>query len=307
MATRGPGWPTVLGLALVVITFPVFQPVQLVLIPLALLLLALPPRGTGAQILAVALVVLVFLGPRGTLWYVERGWALLLAGWFVVLVVAWPRASFTTRAVAATAAAMLSASVIIVLQGGWAALDHTVASQYRETAEAVRGVWPGRASEVESVVGWAGSVPARLFPALTAIGSVAALAVAWWAFGRVSGGGRPLGGLTEFRFPDALVWVLIGGVALLLIPLSGWAPRLGSNLVVFMAALYALRGLAVMVALVLAMVGSQVGVLIALGVVAIMLYPIVVAGTVLLGVTDTWLDLRAGRKAVNDEGRGSQR
>jgi len=299
---RGPGWPTVLGLALVVITFSVIHPLQLVLIPLALLLVALPPRGVGSTVLAAALVVLVFLGPRGALWYVERGWALLLAGWFVVLVVAWPRASFTTRAVAATSAAMLSAAAIIVVQGGWAALDHTVASQYREMAEAVGRVWPGRAAEAEMVAGWAGDLPARLFPALTAIGSVAALAVAWWAFGRVSGGGRPLGTLTEFRFPDALVWVLIGGVALLLIPLTGWAPRLGSNLVVFMAALYALRGLAVVVALVLAMVGSQVAILIALSVVAIVLYPIVVAGTVLLGVTDTWLDLRSGRRAANDEG-----
>ncbi len=302
METRGPGWPTVLGLALVVITFSVLHPLQMVLIPLALLLVALPPRGVGATVLAIALTVLVFMGPRGTLWYVERGWALLLAGWFVVLVVAWPRASFTSRAVAATAAAMASAGVVILLQGGWAALDHTIASQYRDMAEAVGRAWPGSASESAAVVAWAGDVPARLFPALTAIGSVAALAVAWWTFGRVSGGARPLGLLTEFRFPDALLWVLIGGVALLLIPLAGWAPRLGSNLVVFMGALYALRGLAVMVALVLAMVGTQVGVLVALGVVAIVLYPIVVAGTVLLGVTDTWLDLRSGRRAVNDEG-----
>jgi hypothetical protein len=74
------------------------------------------------------------------------------------------------------------------------------------------------------------------------------------------------------------------------------------NLVVFMGALYALRGLGVMVDLVVGMVGSNVAVLVVLAVVAVLLYPIVVAGTLLLGVTDTWLDLRSGRRVVNDEG-----
>jgi hypothetical protein len=72
--------------------------------------------------------------------------------------------------------------------------------------------------------------------------------------------------------------------------------------VVFMGGLYAVRGLGVMVDLVVGMVGSNVAVLAVLAVVALLLYPIVVAGTVLLGVTDTWLDLRSSRRAVNDEG-----
>jgi hypothetical protein len=106
--------------------------------------------------------------------------------------------------------------------------------------------------------------------------------------------------LTEFRFPDALLWLLIVGLALLLVPLGGWGVRLGANLLFFMGALYALRGLAVVAALVLRM-GAQLPVLIALSVVGLLLYPIVVAGTLLLGVTDTWLDLRSGR-VTNEEG-----
>lgn len=285
---------------LVVITFSVVHPLQLVLVPLALLLIALPPRTYREVLLAVGLVVLVFVGPRGPLWYVERGWALLVGGWFVAAVTVWPGASFTARAVAATAGALASAAAIIAAQGGWAVLDHTVASHYHEMAAAVARSWP--ATDPESVVAFAAEFPARVFPALAAIGSMAALGLGWWASGRITGVLRPLGRLREFRFPDVLVWVLIAGLAMLLVPVAQWAPRLGLNLVVFMGALYALRGLAVMVTLVVGMAGSNVAVMIVLGVVAILLYPIVVAGTLLLGVTDTWLDLRAGRGAVNEEG-----
>ena len=86
-----------------------------------------------------------------------------------------------------------------------------------------------------------------------------------------------------------------------MVPLDGWGSRVGYNLLFFMGALYALRGLAVVVALVLGTVGTQLPALVALGLVGVLLYPIVVAGTLLLGVTDTWLDLRSGR-AKSEEG-----
>jgi hypothetical protein len=299
---RGPGWPTVLGLVAVAITFPAVNPLQLVLIPLAVLLVALPPRRAGSLLVALALLLLTFLGPRGTLWHVERGWALLLGGWFVATVLLWPGGSLIGRAVGATAAAAVSATVLIVARGGWPALDETIASHYRAVAEGVTRSWPGGRVDGDTLMAWTGEVPARLFPALTAIGSVAALALAWWASGQLAGSGRPVGRLTQFRFPDELVWILIAGLALLLLPVAEWAPRLGLNLVVFMGALYAVRGLGVMVDLVVGMVGSNVMVLGVLAAVALILYPIVVAGTLLLGVTDTWLDLRSSRRAVDDEG-----
>lgn len=302
MTARGPGWPAVLGLVVVAITLPVVNPLQLVVIPLALLLLALPPRRPGSVLLAVGLLALVFVGPRGSLWYVERGWALLLAGWFIAAALLWPGASLTVRSAAATAAAVASAAVLIVVQGGWFALDETIASHYRTVAEGVARTWPAGRVDRDALLAWTGDVPARLFPALTALGSMAALAVAWWGSGRLSGGPRRMGRLREFSFPDALVWVLIAGVGLLLVSGTAWASRVGLNVVVFMGALYALRGLAVMVDLVTGLVGSNRAVLVVLALVALLLYPIVLAGTLLLGVTDTWLDLRSGRRAVNDEG-----
>lgn len=299
---RGPGWPTVLGLVLVTITFSVVNPVQLVAIPLALLLIGLPPRPARAVVMAAALVALVFVGARGSFWYAERGWALLLAGWFVLAVVAWPGASFIARAVAATGAAVASSALVIGVRGGWAELDHNIASHYREVAASVGRSWPGAPVDADRFMVWAGELPARLFPSLLGIASLAALALAWWLYRRLTGAGRPLGTLVEFRFPDALVWVLIGGLVLLLAPAADWVSRAGANLVMFMGALYALRGFGVTVALVVGLVGSKVVVLVALGLVALLLYPIVVAGTLLLGVTDTWLDLRSGRRAANEEG-----
>jgi hypothetical protein len=243
-----------------------------------------------------------FLGARGPLWYVERGWALLLGAWFVLVILAWPRASFVTRAVGATAATAASAAAVLLMGGGWSELDWTIASHYRDVAQAMGQVWPGGLSDAENVIRRAAELPARVFPALVSLGSVAALGVGWWGYRRLARGGEPLGRLREFRFPDALVWVLIGGLALVVLPAGGWTVRLGSNVVLFMSALYAVRGLAVMVAVVLGLVGSQVPVLIVLGLVGLILYPIVVAGTLLLGVTDTWLDLRSGRRKTNDEG-----
>jgi hypothetical protein len=299
---RGPGWPTVLGLVLVAMTFSVVDPVQLVAIPLALLLVGLPPRPVRVVVMAAALVALVFIGARSSFWYAERGWTLLVAGWFVLAVVVWPGASFIARAVAATGAAAVSSALVIAVRGGWAELDHTIASHYREVAVSIGRSWPGAPLDAERFMVWAGEFPARVFPSLLGIASLAALALAWWLYRRLTGAGEPLGTLVEFRFPDALVWVLIVGLVLLLAPSSDSASRAGANLVMFMGALYALRGLGVTVALVLALVGSKVMVLVALGLVALLLYPIVVAGTLLLGVTDTWLDLRSGRRAANEEG-----
>jgi hypothetical protein len=300
VSRRGPGWGTVLGLTLVVLTFSVIHPLQLMMVPLAFLLVALPPRHPRLLAFAVVLVALAFLGPRGPMWAVERGWALLLSGWFVLSVMAWPRGSFVMRAVTAIGATVLTGGGLIALLGGWAELDYTIASNYRAMAEAMAAAWPAELVNGDGVVELAASLPAKLFPAFLAVGSLAALAVAWWGYRRLSARGQPLGRLTEFRFPDALVWILIVGLTLLLLPLDDWAPRVGSNLVFFMGALYALRGLAVLVALVLGLVGPQLPVLIVLGLVGIFLYPIVVAGTLLLGVTDTWLDLRSGRRAKDD-------
>lgn len=302
MSGRGRGWPTVLGLTLVVLTFSVVHPLQLMMIPLAMLLVALPPRRLPLLLFAGLLGLLSFTGSGGALWSVERGWALLLGAYFISAVLLWPGRPFLERALAATVATLATAAALIGVTGGWSELDWMMASHYREVAEAMGRTWPGGLVNADEVVALAARLPARLFPSFMAVGSIAALGVGWWGYRRLARRGEALGRLTEFRFPDMLVWVLILGIALLVVPQTDWGARLGSNLVFFMGALYALRGLAVLTALVLGMVGPQLPVLLVLGVVGVFLYPIVVAGTLLLGVTDTWLDLRSGKRAANDEG-----
>ena len=298
MSRRGPGWPTVLVLALVVLGFSVFHPLQLMVLPLAFMLVALPPRSVAMVLGAAVLATIVFVAPRGGLWGVERGWSLLLGSWFVLAVVTWPRAAFVTRAIAAVGAATLTGGLLIASTGGWTALDWAIRTRFQEAAQAMGAAFAGRGGDTEAVVQRAAELPAELFPGLLGVASVAALAIGWWGYQRVSRRGEPLGALREFRFPDPLVWLLIAGLLLLALQPAEWAPRAGGNVVFFMGALYAVRGLAVM----LAVVGAHVPTLVVLGLVGLILWPIVMTGTLLVGVADTWLDLRAAWRAARDEG-----
>ncbi|HKJ93159.1 MAG TPA: hypothetical protein VJ957_08325, partial [Longimicrobiales bacterium] len=104
--TTGGRWPAVVGLSLVVILMSVVQPALLVFAPLGLLLVAMPARPRRPHLLALGLLLLglMFVGARGDmLWYVQRGWVLVLGAWFVAFVVARPRASFISRGLGAVA------------------------------------------------------------------------------------------------------------------------------------------------------------------------------------------------------------
>jgi hypothetical protein len=87
-----------------------------------------------------------------------------------------------------------------------------------------------------------------------------------------------------------MVWLVVLAVALIVLPLNANAARAGTNLAVFMGALYALRGLGVL----LVWSGTPGPWGIALGfLVALLLFPMVAATTLMIGLSDTWLDLRA--------------
>ena len=97
----------------------------------------------------------------------------------------------------------------------------------------------------------------------------------------------------------------VAGVLLVLVPgLGPGALRAGSNLLTFMGALYALRGVAVLVS----MSGGAFG----LGGILLVLFAaladswmpaLVMAAAVLVGLTDTWLDLRARLAAPSGPGK----
>lgn len=111
---------------------------------------------------------------------------------------------------------------------------------------------------------------------------------------------RKVGGLTdsslspirEFRFNDHWVWVWIAGLALVVVPAGAALHRVGANAALLLGTLYALRGLGVVLALA---GGLSVGAGLLLGLAAIVLAPLLwvaLTGILLLGVSDTWLDLR---------------
>lgn len=298
----GRGWGSVAALTLAALTLAVGNPVLSVLTPLSLLLLALPPRRPGLIALGAALVVFLFWGPRSDpLWYAERGWALLLGGWFVGAVVLRPSAGFLSRALLALGGTLATAAAVLPLSGGWDVIDWTVARQFRLAASTLASVW-GAAADAEPIAGRfadgiyrAADIQALLYPALLSLSSLASLAVAWWLYRRLTDADEaPLRTLREFRFRDELVWAVVIGIALVVLPVGPAVQRAGLNVLTFMGTLYALRGLAVA----LATTGVP-GIAAALfGLVALLILPVVLLAAALVGLADTWIDLRSRRAAA---------
>lgn len=308
-AGRAPGWGTAALLAIACAGLSVVGPAPLIIVPLVVLLIGVPPVRPQHVVYGLVLGALAFQGgARQGLWMGGRGWALLVAAWFLVTVLALPRATFLDRGLAAVAGAAASAAVVLrVAPEVWSPIDWTVrASLWSGASDAVAvgdarfGQSPWWPEATEMMYRFA-EIQALLFPALLALASLAGLAAAWFVYRRVARGEpRPLGSLRDFRFRDDLVWLLIIGIVLIVVPQGDAALRTGANLVAFMGALYAMRGVGV----VLSLVGTPglSGVLL-VAVAVLFLYPLVMATMFLVGLTDTWLDLR-GRTPSRDPGSG---
>lgn len=298
MERRSRGLGSVLLLAAVAGLASVFHSVLLILIPLSALLMALGPRRGLWAVVGLAGAVLLLQGPT-TDWVFtfSRGWALVLSGWFVVACVGMPGPGFVHRGLVAVAATAGTAALFFVLNpGSFGQLDQQIGQEFDASVQAFLGATADAApAAARSIFEQAGEVQATLYPAVLALASLSGLAVAWWAHRRiVAGEPQPLSRLREFRFTDGLVWVLIAGVALLLAPLDAAADRAGSNLLLFMGALYAVRGLAVVTVL-----ANSLGPLLTALVVVLsaVIYPL----AIMVGLTDTWLDLRTRNKASGSE------
>ncbi len=299
----GRGWGALVALALAAMTLWVSgDPFALIGLPLALVLVALPPRRPVQLLLAGIGLFLALAGaPGSAIWQFDRGWALLLGAWFVVILLALKRASFTARALLATAATAATSAIVMVLRpGSFGGLDRDLTAVLRSAVGQQVQLWKAAGADLPPAFaeGMYKVVQTRSFvaPALAALASMAALALAWGIYRRLTLPQEPaLPPLREFRFRDELVWLIVAGIVLVLVPgLGPGAVRVGSNLLTFMGALYALRGVAVVVS----MSGGAFGV----GGLFLVLFaaladrwipPLVMALAVLVGLTDTWLDLRA--------------
>jgi len=296
VAERGQrGWGSALGL-IVLTGFSVVHSALLIFVPLALMLIALPPHRPWHAIVGVLGAGLLLWGATGQLTYdFGRGWSLVLAGWFLVMSVVVQRDRFFPRALPALAGAVLTTGLFFALNhGSFAQLDTAIRTALEADIDRMvallsrlgRGPGPGMTTALRQPI----EFEMLLYPAMLAISSVSGLAVAWWAHRRITAPGREaLGPLREFRFSDGVVWLLIAGLLLLVLPVDDVARRVGSNLLAFTGVLYALRGLAV--ALMLLGSPGPLGILATVAVVLV-LFPIVMAAAFVIGLTDMWFDLR---------------
>jgi hypothetical protein len=134
----------------------------------------------------------------------------------------------------------------------------------------------------------------RFFPALLALESLGALALAWALYHRLSRAriGAPLARLRDFRFNDQLVWGVIVGIVFLAVPTLHAYRTVGANLTLFFGTLYAVRGTGVL-AWFLRSARPGLVTLVAVALLAALLAPAFALGLGLIGLGDTWEDWRA--------------
>jgi hypothetical protein len=322
-------WPLLWGLAafLLLPQLPFFE----VMIPIGQPLLLLMPviaacsivgwkLGGRAALAVIWLAVSVWIllqpaGSPGTPYdQMARGWAVLLAASFG-LVSLWSATSpFFVRALAAVGLAT-GVGFLIALSSpsGIARFQHAAGEEFtRRVSSTVERIqqsmdtpeWKQLAAKVPSLDTWNDeseaamrSLPdhtASLLPALLALESLAALALGWGIFQRLSPVkiGPQLSPLTEFRFNDQLVWGVAVGATLCLLPAFAEGRNAGLNLLVFFGVLYLIRGLGVLAWI----ARGRYAVIVILSLipqVCIMLGVLALA----LGLGDTWLDLRRRARA----------
>lgn len=264
---------------------------------------------------ALALLVLTRpVSPNVAYDGIVRAWSLILAATFAVVSLSAGQRPLFPRALTSTAVTF--AVTWGLLLGSTAPEGHGV-GRFNATLEAqvvARGEeqlqnWNATAStpewkELESknqavinlsaeVVRFWQEVPkatSRAVPALLALESIAALALVWGLFHRVSRVrlGPPLGKLRDFRFNDQLIWGLVVGITLVVLPSLAALRGLGLNLLVFLGVLYLLRGLGVLSWF----LAPRRIAWILLIVVVVFSWPIIGLFSIGLGLGDTWLDLR---------------
>jgi len=254
----------------------------------------------------------------------SRGWSLLLAGSFgLICLLGSSRPLFTRALIALGGTLGLAAVMSLVGPVSPSQASRIVAEEFTrrntETMATLNGViathqkeWSELTSKVPQladlptetdkdltiVSGWGRTV----FPALLALQSLAALALAWATYHRLARArlGPPLRPLREFRFNDQLVWGLIVGLTIMLLPTLTSVRGIGQNLLVFFGALYAMRGLGVLtwfmapgslgIALAVAFVLLWAPVLNAFAALAFMTLAV---AALALGLGDTWADWRS--------------
>lgn len=299
------GWTLARASLLVVATVLLspMSPVWLVFVPFALLLLAFRTEDWMSVAIAAVILGLGFAGsrPGGMEWYAPRAWSLIAGGAFVAVSAARGTGRLVDRSLAAIAVALGVVLVVgLTSPGVLQGVNWWMTAEIRQAAFVAGGILerlqgsgdPEVRRQLElAVQRWVG-FQQDVYPAMLSLATVAALGVAWFGFDRLSGRFRTPGPIREFRFSDHLIWLLIGGLALVVLPLGGLAFRVGENAALFMGGLYLLRGAAILL-WIGAMAATSLWSAVLLAIAALFLYPVVLGTALVLGLSDTWLDLRS--------------
>lgn len=305
-----------------------FLPIAELLIPIQQTLLLLVPviaacsmvgwklGGRAALALIwIALSVWMLLqpaGPPGTQYdQMARGWAVLLAASFGLVSLWSTTMPFFSRALFSVGlAAGIGFLIALSSPSGIARFQHAAEEELtRRASTTIAKIEDGRNTpEFQSLVARVPDldplyddsearmramppIAAALLPALVALESLAALALGWGAYRRLSPVqiGPALSPLTEFTFNDQLVWGLAVGATLCMLPAFEEGRNAGYNLLLFFGALYLIRGVGILAWMAR---GRYVYV-----VILSLLPQVFVIVTLALGLGDTWLDLRKRAKA----------
>jgi len=292
-AFRKSDWLRAGVLCILVLLTSTARPSVLVAVPFLLLVGTNAFRGyaiSGATLIAI---IIVMVGPYDSMWYLERGWALLLGGCFFGLSIARPKMKTSDRALEAVFGALVLGTILMTLMSGaWNIVDWVISDRVRATVAQViaLGGSEGLAPALITALYQTADIQILIFPALTALASMSALLLSWWLFIFFSGRSEEaFGPVKDFRFNDHLIWMLVVGLFLLFTRWSEPLQRLGSNAVVFIGALCAVRGAAVIVFITggVSFLGYAMTLL---GLVIVP--PVILGGAVLIGIADIYLDFR---------------
>ena len=287
------------------IAFAIFAPIGLLTVPLAGLVLVtrfgrLRAVVTASLLTGISLWWLAQIGDPPD--QVIRAAAVMGSAAFVVtfLSTSW---SLTHRSLAAVGvAAGGTAALLAAASTSWPEIHWWVESRIQFAAELVMtglsGDQPGAGDDamVVQLEAWFESViplMADFFPATVAVQMLAGLALATALYRRFAPAAEVTWGkFRDFRFSEHLGWIAVVALAIVLLTRAATLKLMAANVLVVASLLYALRGAAV-AWFGLTLTGGPG--LLTTGLVAfsvVFLLPIIIIGTIFVGVVDAGLDLR---------------
>jgi hypothetical protein len=290
--------------------FVFFAPVGLVLLPLAAMLLLSSSWGRRERLVLVGSTFfgmwwLLGIGeaPEQTM----RAAALVGAIVYAMLTVT-TRISTTHKGLVASVAGGIAVMSGFLASGvSWAevswAVEHRIGFMTRRV---LGGMWTQPDPEVplanstilmlgeaEKIFDGMARFAGANFAALLTLEMLVGFAIATAIYHRVSE--KPLGvangRLRSFAFSEHIGWIVVFGLAGLLLPRLALYKAVAGNFIVVAAAIYALRGAAV-VSFAMTATGGSVFLTILLGLAFVFMLPVVAVGAIVIGILDTGLNIR---------------